>query len=335
MVNSLVSILIPFKNVEDYFEECLKSIQNQTYKNWEVIAINDNSRDNSLQIANRFAAEDNRFKIFSNEESGIITALRKAYQNSNGKFISRMDADDHMTKDRIKVMVDSLLNEGQGTLAVGKVKYFSKAGVNDGYDRYEKWLNKLTATGENFKEIYKECVIPSPCWMVHKEDFDKCGAFTPNRYPEDYDLAFRFYEYGLKCIPCSTTLHYWRDYDNRTSRTSEHYAQNYFLDIKLHYFLKLEFKSNDNLVVWGAGKKGKTIANSLVEKNIPFHWVCDNEKKIGKDIYGVRLEHYSVLQNTEKTKCIVTVANEEDQISITSFLKELNLKPAVDYFLFC
>ena len=335
MVNSLVSILIPFKNVEDYFEECLKSIQNQTYKNWEVIAINDNSRDNSLQIANRFAAEDNRFKIFSNEESGIITALRKAYQNSNGKFISRMDADDHMTKDRIKVMVDSLLNEGQGTLAVGKVKYFSKAGVNDGYDRYEKWLNKLTATGENFKEIYKECVIPSPCWMVHKEDFDKCGAFTPNRYPEDYDLAFRFYEYGLKCIPCSTTLHYWRDYDNRTSRTSEHYAHNYFLDIKLHYFLKLEFKSNDNLVVWGAGKKGKTIANSLVEKNIPFHWVCDNEKKIGKDIYGVRLEHYSVLQNTVKTKCIVTVANEEDQISINSFLKELNLKPAVDYFLFC
>ncbi|MGO4921105.1 glycosyltransferase family 2 protein [Maribacter spongiicola] len=335
MVNSLVSILIPFKNVEYYFEECLKSIQNQTYQNWEVIAVNDNSSDNSLLIAKQFAAKDDRFKIFSNDKSGIITALRKAYTHSSGNFISRMDADDHMTKDRIKFMVDSLVNEGPGTLAVGKVKYFSKEGVNDGYDRYEKWLNKLTATGENFEEIYKECVIPSPCWMVHKEDFDNCGAFTPDRYPEDYDLAFRFYKYGLKCIPCTTTLHYWRDYDNRTSRTSEHYAQNYFLDIKLHYFLKLELKSTDNLVVWGAGKKGKTIANSLVEKNIPFHWVCDNQKKIGKDIYGVRLEHFNVLQNLKNSKCIITVANEEDQMNIAAFFEELNQKSAVDYFFFC
>mgnify|MGYP000860087858 CR=1 FL=1 len=74
--------------------------------------------------------------------------------------------------------------------------------------------------------------------MVHKTDLDLCGAFLADRYPEDYDLAFRFYEKGLTCISCNKILHYWRDYDTRTSRTSEHYAQNYFLEIKLHYFLK-------------------------------------------------------------------------------------------------
>ncbi|SIQ74388.1 glycosyltransferase family 2 protein [Maribacter ulvicola] len=335
MINSLVSILIPFKNVERYFEECLKSIQNQTYKNWEVVAVNDNSSDNSLVIANKFAAVDQRFKILSNNESGIITALRKAYKHSSGNFISRMDADDHMSPDRIEVMVNSLIQERKGSLAVGKVKYFSRTGVNDGYNRYEKWLNKLTATADNFNEIYKECVIPSPCWMVHKEDFEASGAFNPDRYPEDYDLAFRFYELGLKCIPCTTTLHYWRDYDNRTSRTSEHYAQNYFLDIKLHYFLKLEYKKTEKLVVWGAGKKGKTIANSLVEKNIPFQWVCDNEKKIGKDIYGVRLNHYSELKDIKNAKTIITVANEDDQTMIKSFFAALGQIPAVDYFFFC
>jgi len=335
MTKPLVSILIPFKNVDEYFEECLKSIQNQTYKNWEVVAVNDNSSDDSLAIAKTFAANDARFKLFSNEESGIITALRKAYAHSSGNFISRMDADDHMSPERIEVMVNSLVQQGKGSLAVGKVKYFSKAGVNDGYDRYEKWLNKLTATGDNFKEIYKECVIPSPCWMVHKEDFEASDAFNPNRYPEDYDLAFRFYELGLKCIPCTTTLHYWRDYDNRTSRTSEHYAQNYFLDIKLHYFLKLEYQTTDNLVVWGAGKKGKTIVNLLVEKNIAFQWVCDNEKKIGKDIYGIRLTHYSKLKESKNSKTIITVANEDDQTMIKSFFKELEQKPSVDYFFFC
>lgn len=331
----LVSILIPFKDVADYFEECLSSIRLQTYENWEVIAVNDGSNDNSLGIANKFANEDQRFRILTNDESGIITALRKAYENCSGEYITRMDADDHMAPDRLRIMVTSLQKNGKGHLAVGKVKYFSKNGVNNGYDRYEKWLNGLTATGENFVDIYKECVIPSPCWMVHRSDFEASDAFNPNRYPEDYDLAFRFYEKRLQCIPCTTTLHYWRDYEKRTSRTSEHYAQNYFLEIKLHYFLKLEYKPTHNLVVWGAGKKGKTIANSLLAKNIPFHWVCDNPKKIGKDIYGVTLGHYTELNKIKNSKSIITVANEEEQISIRAFFTNLEQIASKEYFFFC
>jgi len=335
MTNSLVSILIPFKNVEEYFEECLESIRNQTYQKWEVLAINDHSDDNSLAIAERFSKLDNRFKIFTNDESGIITALRKAYRHSDGEFITRMDADDYMSQDRINTMLVSLKEKGKGSLAIGQVKYFAKYGVNDGYARYAKWLNELTAGGSNFEEIYKECVIPSPCWMVHRMDLDKCGAFAHNRYPEDYDLAFRFYEKGLTCIPCNKVIHHWRDYDTRTSRTSEHYAQNYFLEIKLHYFLKLEYNPNKTLVVWGAGKKGKSIAKLLTENNIHFKWVCDNPKKIGKDIYGVKLIHFSELKTIKNSQSIITVANEEEQISIQSFFCNLKQKPAKDYFFFC
>tara|TARA_R110002074_G_scaffold61561_2_gene148733 strand:+ start:4096 stop:5103 length:1008 start_codon:yes stop_codon:yes gene_type:complete len=335
MVNPLVSILIPFKNVEEFLEECLESIRSQTYQNWEVLAINDQSDDNSLAIAERFSKSDNRFKIFTNTESGIITALRKAYEHSKGEFITRMDADDHMSQDRIHTMLTSLKEKGKGFLAIGQVKYFAENGVNDGYVRYEKWLNQLTAGGTNFKEIYKECVIPSPCWMVLKTDLDLCGAFSPNRYPEDYDLAFRFYEKGLTCIPCNKILHHWRDYDTRTSRTSEHYAQNYFLEIKLHYFLKLEYNPNKTLVLWGAGKKGKTIAKSLIENTLQFKWVCDNPKKIGKDIYGVKLIHYSELKTIENPQSIITVANEKEQMSIKLFFTELNKKPAKDYYFFC
>ena len=335
MANPLVSILIPFKDVENYFTECLSSIQHQTYQNWEVIAVDDSSNDSSAFIAEQFSAADSRFKILSNDKTGIITALRKAYSHCKGDYITRMDADDHMSTDRVQTMVTSLIENGKGTVALGSVKYFSKTGVFDGYQRYEKWLNQLTAKGTNFQEIYKECVIPSPCWMVHKDDFEKCGAFQPNRYPEDYDLAFRYYEKNLHCIPCSKTLHYWRDYDTRTSRTSEHYAQNYFLDIKLHYFLKLEYRPTHNLVVWGAGKKGKTIARSLADKDIAFTWVCDNQKKIGKDIYGVQLSHFSHLEHLENPISIITVANEVEQKKIKDFFKGLGQTPAKDYFFFC
>ena len=335
MQKPLVSILIPFKNTETFLTECLQSVKKQTYAQWEVLAINDRSTDASETIVETFASSDLRIKVFENKGKGIIDALKTAYELSVGQFITRMDSDDVMPPNKLHHMVEALLENGTGNLALGQVRYFSDRGISNGYARYEKWLNGLTNKGTNYTEIYKECVIPSPCWMVFREDLENCGAFGPNRYPEDYDLAFRFYENGLKCIPCHQVLHFWRDYDTRTSRTSEHYAQNYFLDIKLHYFLKLDRDDSRPLVVWGAGNKGKTIAKKLQKLSVDFVWLCDNPKKIGKDIYGKTMQNFSVLDNLKNPQSIITVANEEAQATIRDFFLKKSQKHAVDYFFFC
>lgn len=335
MQEPLVSILIPFKNTAEYLTECLDSIITQTYRNWEVIAINDHSIDGSQTILENFSHQDQRIKVFKNNGRGIIEALRSAYAISVGHLITRMDSDDIMTPDKLMVLVNNLRKSGKGHLGVGQVKYFSESGISDGYARYEKWLNQLTSKGVNYSEIYKECVIPSPCWMAFREDLDLCGAFGANHYPEDYDLAFRFMQAGLKCIPCNQILHYWRDYAIRTSRTSKHYAQNYFLEIKLYYFLKLDYKKKRPLVVWGAGNKGKTIAKSLQDAQIDFIWVCDNPKKIGKSIYNVDMKHYQYLEQIKNPHSIITVANEEAQKTIHSYLGKLRQKHMEDYFFFC
>ena len=334
-MNMLVSILIPFKNTEEYLEECLLSIINQSYKNWEVLAVNDHSTDSSAKIVARFANIDKRIKLYSNKGNGIIEALRTAYKISTGHFVTRMDSDDIMKENRLEVMASALKKYGKGHLAVGQVRYFSHRGISNGYERYEQWLNQLTKTGNNYSEIYKECVIPSPCWMIYREDLDNCGAFTPDRYPEDYDLTFRFYENNLKCIPCNQVLHMWRDYDTRTSRTSEHYAQNYFLDIKLHYFLKLDYDPKKVLTVWGAGYKGKEIAKGLKKRNIDFYWLCDNPKKIGKEIYGKEMHHFSILTEFKNPQSVITVANEDAQKMIRAYLTKLEHKTLVDFFFFC
>jgi len=233
------------------------------------------------------------------------------------------------------LMVTALQKFGKGHLAVGQVRYFSSRGISNGYAKYEDWLNRLTQTGNNYSEIYKECVVPSPCWMAYREDFEKSGGFDSDRYPEDYDLSFRFYEHGLKIIPCNALLHLWRDYDTRTSRTHEHYAQNYFLDIKLHYFLKLDYYHNRPLVVWGAGFKGKAIAKALVEKEVHFTWLCDNPKKINKKIYNVQLVHFQELEQLTNPQSIITVANDQAQKDILGYLRKQGQLPMKDFFFFC
>lgn len=335
MQNDKVSIIIPFKNTADFLPECLDSIVNQTYIDWEVLAVNDHSTDTSLELLSSYSQRDKRIKVFQNNGNGIIPALQTAFAQSSGGFVTRMDSDDIMEPNRLEVMINSLIEYGKGHVAVGKVKYFSNRGISNGYQRYEEWLNQLTSTGNNFEEIYKECVIPSPCWMTYRADFEKCEGFEPKRYPEDYDLTFRFYEHGFKIIPCKQVLHLWRDYDTRTSRTHEHYAQNYFLDIKLHYFLKLDYDKNRPLVVWGAGFKGKKIAKGLKKQGLDFIWLCDNPKKIGKKIYAKELVHFEALQSLKNPQSIITVANENAQHEIRSYFSELGQLPMQDYFFFC
>jgi glycosyltransferase involved in cell wall biosynthesis len=335
MAETLISIITPFKNTAQFLPECIDSVLQQSYTNWEMLAIDDGSTDDSFNIVKQYASQDKRIKLYKNEGSGIIHALRIGFKRSRGKLITRMDSDDIMASNKLKVLSDNLHVSGPGHIAIGLVKYFSDTEINEGYSKYEFWLNGLTSKGENYSEIYKECVIPSPCWMAYRTDLMNCNGFDEDRYPEDYDLTFRFYEYGFKCIANKNLLHYWRDYSTRTSRTHPHYSQNYFLEIKMHYFIKLDHKPQRPLTVWGAGFKGKTIAKILIEKNIPFYWICDNPNKIGRKIYEQELFPFSFLSTLNDAQSIITVANSDAQQEIRDYLKLQKMKAMKDYFFFC
>ena len=335
MQNPLVSVLMPFKNTVAFLPECIDSIINQTHTDWELIIVDDFSTDDSYQLVEDFAKQDSRITLLKNTKSGIIGALQLAFKHSKGDYITRMDSDDIMHAQKIETLANNLISNKRQSVAVGLIKYFSDDHLGDGYKNYEIWLNKLTKSGDNFSEIYKECVIPSPCWMMHRNDFIACDAFNPNTYPEDYDLTFRLYEQGYTCIPCDKEIHYWRDYTTRSSRVQEHYNQNNFLDIKLHYFLKLDFNASRPLVIWGAGFKGKTIAKTFIKKDIPFYWICNNPKKIGKKIYDQILYDFSYLKEIKNAQSIISVANKDAQVYIKNYMKELKLEPMEDYFFFC
>ncbi|WP_242134845.1 glycosyltransferase [Aestuariivivens marinum] len=335
MSHPLVSVLIPFKNTESFLPECIESIINQTYKHWEVLIVDDGSIDNSFKVVEQYAKKDERIKLLRNNGEGIIQALQLAFKYAKGTFITRMDSDDIMPNNKLEVLTKLLMEYGQKHVAVGQVKYFSKNGVGPGYKSYEKWLNNLVQTGSNYTEIYKECVIPSPCWMVYKSDLIACDAFNPDIYPEDYDLTFRFYKHGYKCIPCNQILHYWRDYSTRTSRTHIHYAYNHFTTLKTKHFIDIDYNVNKTLVVWGAGNKGKIAAKIFLKRGIPFEWICNNPNKIGKSIYGKPMQPFDKLKQIKNSQSIITVANKKAQKEIRQYFNELGLKPVKDYVFFC
>lgn len=317
----MLSIIMPVKNTARYLNECIDSILNQTFIDWELIVVDDSSTDESLSVLEGYAAKEQRIKVTQNNGLGIIEALQTGYKIATGDYITRMDSDDINESLKYGQMMAQLYKKGIGHIALGQVNYFSADGVQDGFRQYEAWLNRLINKGNCFDEIYKECVIPSPCWMLHRADFDKIGGFESKLYPEDYDLCFRMYQAALIPIPSKEVLFYWRDYPTRTSRTDANYMASELLKIKCHYFLKIDFVKNKNLVLWGAGRRGKYIANYLVEKEIPFTWVCNNENKIGHNIYGVILKSEISLTGIADKQIVVSVANRAARLAIEAECK--------------
>jgi len=313
---------MPVKNAEPFLTDCINSILSQTETDWELLAVNDGSTDNSKVILEQFAKADKRIHVLDNDGAGIIDALRLAYSRSKGNLITRMDADDIMPPIKLEILKRNLLSFGKGNVALGQVKYFSDEGLRDGYRYYEAWLNGLSENGTNYSDIYRECVIPSPCWMVFREDLDTCGAFNSDVYPEDYDLCFRFYGNGLKPIPSSEVLHHWRDHSSRSSRNDPNYADNRFLDLKLHWFLKLDHHPKKTLVVWGAASKGKALAKGLLKAGVDFRWMCNNPNKINKHVYDKLIENVEAISAIDDLQALVAVANKDEQANIREHLTD-------------
>jgi glycosyltransferase involved in cell wall biosynthesis len=322
-----VSILMPVKNAAPYLIDCLESIQNQTYTNWEVIAIEDFSEDSSERILGEYAKRDPRIKIFKNIGRGIVPALQYAYSLSCGEWITRMDADDIMHFDKLEKMTTQLTLAGLSHIAIGKVKYFSTVKeLGEGYKKYELWLNGLTETGTNFTEIYKECVIPSPCWMLHRKDLDSIGGMSSLEYPEDYDLCFKMYAGALKVLPSNEILHFWRDHPERSSRNLKEYADNRFLDLKIKYFAQMEI-SDSTLFLWGAGKKGKYIAKELINRGVEFLWISNNPNKIGKSIYGTIVHGEEKIMGIGKGNVVLAIAGKDTPKEMLEKIKQFTVFP--------
>lgn len=327
-----LSIIMPVRNAAPFLVECLDSIVEQSYQDWELLAVDDGSTDESLKLLEDYAEADQRIKVFSQGALGIIPALRLAYSKSSGNWISRMDADDHMHVDKLKALMLSAERVGKGHLIVGKVAYFHAEQLGEGYRRYAGWLNDLQA--DRWQEMYKECVIPSPCWVTHREDLDRAGAFEHNDYPEDYDLCFRFQEAGLKVSFAPKALHYWRDHPMRSSRNDPNYADNRFLDIKLKYFLHLSKDQDRQLALWGGGQKGKIIAKKLQAAGVNFIWLSNNVGQIGQKIYGIEVQSDFSEKVTFKDRQIIVAIAGRDQAAIKNRLANYELEAGKDFFFF-
>ena len=106
MENDLISIVVPVYNCEKYIEDCISSIKNQTYKNLEIIIVNDGSTDRSLELIKKIANADKRVFIYTTENKGVSHARNIGIEKATGKWISFVDSDDWLEPNFCELLLE-------------------------------------------------------------------------------------------------------------------------------------------------------------------------------------------------------------------------------------
>ena len=209
-----VSIIIPIYNVEDYLEECIVSVINQTYKNIEIILVDDGSTDQSPFICDEYKEKDSRIKVIHKTNGGLSDARNAGIEIATGDYLFMLDSDDYIDLNTIKVMLERL-KDTQSDMVICNIQYVDEYGkVLKGYDpvRNFKIKNEIWNVDQFWKCCYKRGHIVC---TVQWNKLYKRSLFDDVRYPkgklrEDEFIIDKIVEKCQRIACVNNSFHYYR-----------------------------------------------------------------------------------------------------------------------------
>ncbi|MBN1853839.1 MAG: glycosyltransferase [Pirellulales bacterium] len=187
-----ISVVMPVYNAGPYLETAVQSILRQTHRDFELIAVDDGSTDDSLHVLESFAAENNHLRIISRGNTGIVKALNDGIAEARGEFIARMDADDIAFPERLERQL-AFMKDNPGCVAVGTgLLHIDSDGDPIRIDRWA--TNHAKIDGQL---LQGGGGLAHPSTVIRLDALDRIGGYRPEyEWIEDKDLWLRLAEIG-------------------------------------------------------------------------------------------------------------------------------------------
>lgn len=273
-----VSVILPYYNAETTIKKAIESILVQSYSNFELLLVNNNSSDLSEILAQQLAKTDTRIVRLSEAKKGVPNAMNCGLTAARGNFIARMDADDIAHPKRLEKQL-AFLKKNTGVGFVGsQVKYVPHHKNTAGFQHFVDWGNAFFTTNEIELNRFVEIPLVNPTIFFRRELFEKYGGCFDGGFPEDYEMQLRYLAAGVKMAKLQEQLVEWHDYPTRLTRTDERYSTEAFLKTKAIYFRKWSEQNNPkhpNIWVWGAGRKTRQRALWLKKNGLTINGYID------------------------------------------------------------
>lgn len=227
----MVSIIIPVYNVEEYIEECLESILAQTYKDIELLIVDDGSTDNSLELIREYENKFKKIRIFTQQNKGVSEARNLALNYVSGEFVLYIDPDDFLEPVMIEKMVNKAQKYNSDITICGYYLYYSKDNVNNKIFTYGINESKNLSSLEVI-DMMLNYKLQGQLWnKLFKKDIliNNNFKFEPGRYIQDIFPVFKAVLKSNNIIFVDEPLYYYRQRMSSTvNKKSKKLAEDYF-----------------------------------------------------------------------------------------------------------
>lgn len=327
-----VSVILPFFDAEDQLSDAIESILCQTYEEFELILVNYNSKDNSIDIANEFSAKDSRVKIVDEPRQNIVFALNTGINESEGEYIAIMDANDISYPERLEKQAGYLDDNSEigvvGT-QVNHIPVSDDPDEQEAFSQYISWSNRIITHDDIAVNRFIESPLIHPTVMFRKELIDLHGSYETGEFPEDYELWLRWIYNGVKMYKIPEVLLDWTDLPERLTRIDEKYTDQAFFEVKSRYlidWLEENNKYHPEVVVWGAGRKSRQRFFILHELGAQAKFYIDLRANPARKVI-----QYQHTPPAGRNFIISYVANRGAREKIRMFLVELGYIEGKDF----
>lgn len=284
----LISVIVPVYNVELYLKKCINSIINQTYKNIEIILIDDGSTDCSGRLCDELAMNDSRIQVIHKENGGLSDARNAGLNIANGEYYCFIDSDDYITDDFVEILLSNAIKNKSEIAVCNMIRFSDKDEHTPFYCPVEK---ETVYKGE---ERYKTLVQPSVCNKLFKASLFNEIRFPKGKYYED---TFIYHEllYQTSNVVLTGTNSYWY-----LQRSDSIVGRNQYTN---QYFDLIE-------AVWKR-------ANFLLEHNVPFYG-----EEACLSLYASYANAEKFILKTEENKVKFLEASEEYKMAYKALMKK-------------
>lgn len=260
-MNLKVSVIIPAYNAENDIEHCIESIISQTYKNTEIIIVNDGSKDNTKKILEKL---NNKYKniIIINQKNNGVSASRNAGINmASGDYLMFVDSDDFLEN----IAIEHLLKNKENDLVLANYKkYYNEDKIINNFPIKEKKYQKKEFL-KNFWNLYNNFLINSPWNKLYKKSIIKSNNIRFNsKYELGEDLIFNL-EYLTYCKSVYVTSEYLYNYKYSDNSLATKYRSNYLeIQLELIKFMRKFFEQNNEMNKTNKYELDKLTCNAII-----------------------------------------------------------------------
>jgi glycosyltransferase involved in cell wall biosynthesis len=227
-----ISVLMPVRDAAPWLRSSLASLWRQTWRDFEVVAVDDGSSDGSGEALEQAAAAEPRLRVIRTPPRGLPAALATSLASARGTLIARHDADDLSHRSRLALQRAFLAAHPRVSVVGCRVRLFPAPAVGAGMRRWADWHNGLVTHQAMARELLIDSPLAHGGAMIRRGALLRAGGWEEHGWPEDLDLWVRMLASGARFAKLPRVLYAWRQHPSSATRRDPRYHRGRFIALR-------------------------------------------------------------------------------------------------------